>query len=153
MEKASACVCVPRSFSDVLSTHRCKRISHKTRFLGERGGREGGGEGADYCYSTPRAMGYGRGGGEKDGTALTIISYFLTLTNMTPLTKEEKKAQTGTDKKRFTRGLVLLRERDDFFCGTVQDDGIYAFGKAHMRSTASLRSSPNVAFETVPMLV
>ena len=27
--------------------------------------------------------------------------------------------------------------------------GIYALGKAHMRSTSSLRSSPNVAFETV----
>ena len=32
-------------------------------------------------------------------------------------------------------------------------DGIYALGKAHMRSTPSLRSSPNVAFETVPMFV
>ena len=32
-------------------------------------------------------------------------------------------------------------------------DGIYATGKAHMRSTLSLRSVPNVAFETVPMLV
>ena len=32
-------------------------------------------------------------------------------------------------------------------------DGIYALGKAHMRSTPSLRSFPNVAFETVPMFV
>ena len=32
-------------------------------------------------------------------------------------------------------------------------DGIYALGKASMRSTPSLRSFPNVAFETVPMLV
>ena len=31
--------------------------------------------------------------------------------------------------------------------------GIYALGKAHMRSTPSLRSFPNVAFETVPMIV
>ena len=31
--------------------------------------------------------------------------------------------------------------------------GIYAFGKAHMRSTPSLRSFTNVAFETVPMSV
>ena len=32
--------------------------------------------------------------------------------------------------------------------------GIYAFGKAHnMRSNPSPRSFPNVAFETVPMLV
>ena len=37
------------------------------------------------------------------------------------------------------------------FC-SVQD-GIYALGKAHMRSTPSLRSFPNVAFETVPMFV
>ena len=32
-------------------------------------------------------------------------------------------------------------------------DGIYALGKAHMHSTQSLRSFPNVAFETVPMFV
>ena len=31
-------------------------------------------------------------------------------------------------------------------------DGMYAFGKAHMRSTPSFRSFPNVALETVPML-
>ena len=30
-------------------------------------------------------------------------------------------------------------------------DGIYALGKAHMRSTPSLRRVPNVAFETVPV--
>ena len=33
------------------------------------------------------------------------------------------------------------------------EDGIYALGKAHMRSTASLRRFPNVAFETVLMFV
>ena len=32
-------------------------------------------------------------------------------------------------------------------------DGIYALGIAHVRSTPSLNSFPNVAFETVPMLV
>ena len=32
-------------------------------------------------------------------------------------------------------------------------DGIYALGKAHMRSTPSFRSFPNVPFETVPMFV
>ena len=32
-------------------------------------------------------------------------------------------------------------------------DGIYALGKAHMRPTPSLRSFPNGALETVPMLV
>ena len=32
-------------------------------------------------------------------------------------------------------------------------DGIYALGKAHMRSTPSPRIFPNVAFETVPMFV
>ena len=31
--------------------------------------------------------------------------------------------------------------------------GFYALGKAHLRSTPSLRSFPNVAFETVPMFV
>ena len=31
--------------------------------------------------------------------------------------------------------------------------GIYALGEAHMRSTPSLRSIPNVAIETVPMFV
>ena len=31
--------------------------------------------------------------------------------------------------------------------------GIYALGKAHMRSTQSLRSFPNVAFKTVPIFV
>ena len=30
-------------------------------------------------------------------------------------------------------------------------NGIYALGKAHMHSIPSLRSFPNVAFETVPM--
>ena len=32
-------------------------------------------------------------------------------------------------------------------------DGICALGKAHMRSTPSVRSFPNVAFETVSMFV
>ena len=32
-------------------------------------------------------------------------------------------------------------------------DGIYALGKANMRSTPSLRRFPNIAFETVPMFV
>ena len=32
-------------------------------------------------------------------------------------------------------------------------DGIYALGKAHMRSNPSLRSFANVAIETVPMFV
>ena len=32
-------------------------------------------------------------------------------------------------------------------------DGIYALGKAHMRSTPSLGNFPNVAFETVAMFV
>ena len=31
--------------------------------------------------------------------------------------------------------------------------GTYALGKSHMRSTPSLTSFPNVAFETVPMFV
>ena len=32
-------------------------------------------------------------------------------------------------------------------------EGMYALGKAHKLSTSSLRSSPNVAFDTVPMSV
>ena len=32
-------------------------------------------------------------------------------------------------------------------------DGIYALGKVHMRSTLSLRSFPSVVLKTVPMLV
>ena len=44
-----------------------------------------------------------------------------------------------------------------FKVGSVQfssvQDGIYALGKAHLRSTPSLRSFPNLAHETVPILV
>ena len=36
---------------------------------------------------------------------------------------------------------------------SLVQDGIYALGKAHMRSTPSLRSFSNVALETVPILV
>ena len=36
---------------------------------------------------------------------------------------------------------------------TSVQDGIYVIGKAHMRSTLSLRSFPNVSFEMVPMFV
>ena len=32
-------------------------------------------------------------------------------------------------------------------------DGIYALGNAHIRSTPSLRSFPNGTFETVPMFI
>ena len=32
-------------------------------------------------------------------------------------------------------------------------EGMYALGKAHKLSTSSLRSSPNIAFDTVPMSV
>ena len=42
------------------------------------------------------------------------------------------------------------------FLSSVQfssvQDGIYGLGKAHMRSTPSLRRFPNVAFETVPIV-
>ena len=46
-----------------------------------------------------------------------------------------------------------------FACGLLSiqfnsvQNGIYALGKAHIRSTPSLRSLPNVAFEAVPMFV
>jgi len=50
--------------------------------------------------------------------------------------------------------LILLptcREQPVQF-SSVQD-GIYALGKTHTRSTPSLRSFPNVAFKTVPLFV
>ena len=46
-------------------------------------------------------------------------------------------------------GLAELSALVQF--GSVPD-GIFALGKAHMRSTPSLRSFPNVAFETVAVL-
>ena len=46
--------------------------------------------------------------------------------------------------------MVCVRVPVQF--NSVQDD-IYALGKAHMHSTPSLRSFPNVAFETVLMFV
>ena len=48
----------------------------------------------------------------------------------------------------------FVRESDgvNYLYSSAQD-GIYALGKANMRSTPSLRSLPNVAFETVPTLV
>ena len=36
---------------------------------------------------------------------------------------------------------------------SLVEDGIYALGKAHVHSTTSHGSFPNVAFETVPVLV
>jgi len=52
----------------------------------------------------------------------------------------------GTVRKdRCTLGVVWHH-----LFSSVQD-GIYALGKAHMRSTPSLRSFPNLAFETVPV--
>ena len=51
-----------------------------------------------------------------------------------------------------TFGQVLRRYIYIVQFSSVQDC-IYALGKAHMRSTPSLRSFPNVAFETVPMFV
>ena len=60
-----------------------------------------------------------------------------------------------------TAGNLKHREGDFYRCvasdgsvefSSVQDD-INALGKTHMRFTPSLRSFPNVAFETVPMFV
>ena len=60
----------------------------------------------------------------------------------------------------FGRSPALLeghRECDREQLSSVQfssvQDGFYAIGKAHMRSTPSLGSFPDVALETVPMLV
>ena len=48
--------------------------------------------------------------------------------------------------------LLLFGGRGPTKFSSVQG-GIYALGKAHMRSTQSLRSFPNFAFETVPVFV
>ena len=61
----------------------------------------------------------------------------------TPLLKDEE-AITEDFMGKKTCSLVKI--------SSVQDS-IYALGKAHMRSTPSLRSFLNVAFETVPMFV
>ena len=50
----------------------------------------------------------------------------------------------------YAEPTILLFSSVQF--SSVQD-GIYALGKAHMRSTPSLGSFPNVALETVSMLV
>ena len=47
--------------------------------------------------------------------------------------------------------FLTNKQKTDVFC-SVQD-GIYALGKAHMRSTPSLRTFPNAAYETVPVIV
>ena len=47
-----------------------------------------------------------------------------------------------------TEGQLLSAPRVHWFSSV--EGGIYVLGKAHMRSTPSLRSFPNVAFETVP---
>ena len=52
-----------------------------------------------------------------------------------------------------------LHLKENTILGSVEvplssvQDGMYALSKAHMRSTPSLRSFPNVALETVPILV
>ena len=52
--------------------------------------------------------------------------------------------------------VLFLKQWACNFCtaqfSSVQD-GMFALGKAHMHSTLSLRSFPNVAFDTVPMLI
>ena len=56
-------------------------------------------------------------------------------------------------------GIHIVQSRVDTYTdvpayqfSSVQD-GVYALGKAHMRSTPSLGSFPNVALETVSVLV
>ena len=56
--------------------------------------------------------------------------------------------------RKFLKAISLFI----FLKGTIVQfssvqDGIYALGKTHMRSTSSFRSFPNVAFGTVPMFV
>ena len=71
--------------------------------------------------------------------------------------KNNKKQQRHSGKWRYKRhdfSIVVVhlpqlrRTLDPIPFGDVED-GIYALGKAHMRSTPSLRRFPNVAFETV----
>ena len=52
----------------------------------------------------------------------------------------------------FTRSERLRPSRSSVQFSSVQD-GVGALRKTHMRFTTSLRSVPNVALETVPMLV
>ena len=52
----------------------------------------------------------------------------------------------------FFVGTPLPKTRFVQQFSSVQEDG-YALGKAHMRSTPSLRSFPNFAFETVLVFV
>ena len=49
--------------------------------------------------------------------------------------------------------MILAQSGTAAYSLSSVQDGIYAIGKAHMRSIPSLRSFPNVAFETVPMFV
>ena len=79
---------------------------------------------------------------------------------MTKKKKKKKNNNNKNNKKRIlchvctkcvpTEPSSLSAEEKQF--SSVQD-GIYALGKAHMRSIPSLRSFPSVAFQTVPMFV
>ena len=63
----------------------------------------------------------------------------------------------GNSRSQLTFDAVSLKTKRKNVISNAQfssaQDGIYALRKAHMRSTTSLRSSPNVAFETGPMFV
>ena len=52
----------------------------------------------------------------------------------------------------FKLGDEKIEKRCSAQFRSVQDD-ICALGKSHMRSTPSLRSSPKVAFQTIPLFV
>ena len=61
----------------------------------------------------------------------------------------------NTSPKRFQKPQQYsppISQRNSVQFSLVQD-GIYALGKAHMRSNSSLRNFPNAAFETVAMFV
>ena len=53
----------------------------------------------------------------------------------------------------FLSNLVQARMYSFAVLFSSVQGGMYARGKAHMRSTLSVRIFPNVAFETVPVLV
>ena len=66
--------------------------------------------------------------------------------------EEEEEKCSEHDQHVIAMCSSLFFHSSSFQFSSVQD-GIYAHGKARMRSTPSLRIFPNAAFETVPKLV
>ena len=62
-------------------------------------------------------------------------------------------AESGINYLRVAVAIPSVAFRQSEVQFSSVHDGIYALGKAHMRSTMYLRSFPNVAFEKFPMFV